>query len=56
MFSSLLSCRLEFRGHHTYFGEMPRPQVPRALISGGRIQFHHLPAEPEGVRGNSKDT
>jgi len=29
----------EFRGPHTYFGEMPRRQAPGALINGGRIHF-----------------
>jgi hypothetical protein len=37
-----VSDELEFRGHHTYFGEMPRRRVPEALINRGRILFSFL--------------
>jgi len=36
---------VEFRGHHTYFGEMPRRRAPGALINGGRIHF----CQPSGL-------
>ena len=44
----------EFRGHHTYFGEMPRRHVPGALINGGRIHFGHLPARARGRHWKSR--
>jgi len=30
---------IEFRGHHTYFGEMPCRQVPGLCSMGARIHF-----------------
>ncbi|MEI8189228.1 MAG: hypothetical protein WCI75_05885, partial [candidate division NC10 bacterium] len=41
--------RSKFRGHHTYFGEMPRRQAPRALINGRRFTSVTLRPGPEGV-------
>ena len=46
----------EFRGHHTYFGEMPRRQVPRALINGGRLTSVTFRLGPEDISGNPGET
>jgi len=46
----------EFRGHHTYFGEMPRRQVPGALSMGPPITSVTFRLGPEGVSGNPEAT